>query len=205
MPPAGVSRRYPRAAHNERSAPPHPWNEPQTSKRRFQALASSRHINLNDLLASSFFKQRRRVDFFLPVPEIAVSPAQRLLMLAFSCLFFPSRSPSSSPSPPPRLVVIAVVLRDDIPTHSSFDVLLQGFLLTPGEYTVITAKAPSRQWEKLCRPCHLSRQIRGVRAHAVLTAPLNCNFCRSCRKHRWHDLPGQQWMRITISNYVSRE
>lgn len=79
---------------NERSAPPHPWNEPQTSKRRFQVLASSRHINLNDLLASSFFKRRRRADFFLPVPEIAVSPAQRLLMLAFSCLFFPPRPPS---------------------------------------------------------------------------------------------------------------
>lgn len=77
---------------------------------RSQALASSRHINLNDLLASSFFKRRRRADFFLPVPEIAVSPAQRLLMLAFSCLFFTPSRPVfvlvpfpfySPPLPPP--------------------------------------------------------------------------------------------------------
>lgn len=80
-------------------------------KRRFQALASSRHINLNDLLASSFFKRRRWADFFLPAPEIAVSPAQRLLMLAFSCLFFT------------RLPVPSLAERD-IPTHSSFDIVL---------------------------------------------------------------------------------
>jgi len=80
----------------QRTASPHLRNEPQTSKRRSQALASSRHINLNDLLASSFFKRRRRADFFLPVPEIAVSPAQRLLMLAFSCLFFTPSLPAAT-------------------------------------------------------------------------------------------------------------
>lgn len=87
-------------------APPHLRNEPQTSKRRSQALASSRHINLNDLLASSFFKRRRWADFFLPSPwDCRVASSAPLNVSFFLSLFhsFPSYFSCSRPvflSPP---------------------------------------------------------------------------------------------------------
>jgi len=88
------------------------------AKRALSAgLASSRRINLNDLLAGSFFQAAgTREDFFLPVSEIAVSPAQRLLMPAFSRLSLPALlSAAALPSRPS----VRPLLR-----HSSLDVLL---------------------------------------------------------------------------------
>jgi len=126
-------------------APPHLRNEPQTSKRRSQALASSQHINLNDLLASSFFKRRRRADFFLPSPwDCRVASSAPLNVGFFLSLFHSFPSHLSRPRFPFPSIYSEI--------HSNFDALLESFLLVSRKHTVIIERL-FQDWTKSCRVC----------------------------------------------------